>query len=218
MKKKISIVIPCLNEEENIKKIYKDIKKKFKKKNYEIIYVDDESTDNTQNEIINLSKKEKNVRFIFRKKDKDLSRSFNEGVNISKSKYIILMDCDLQHDPEILDKLYSSIKAKEIQCVSGSRFMKKSINNTNSIKYAFRLTLSKILNYVINLLLNTNLTDPLTGIFIVERSVFLKQEKNLYLNGYKIFLDFYTASKVKKYHHEILSNSSSGKSGSLMTY
>ena len=203
MKKKISIVIPCLNKEKNIKKIYLAIKKKFKEKNYEIIYVDDDSLDNTQNEILKLNKKENNVRYIFRTNDKDLSRSFNAGLNISKSKYVILMDCDLQHDPEILNKLYSSIQTRGTQCVSGSRFMKRSINNTKKIKYVFRLMLSIILNYGINFFLNMNLTDPLTGIFIVERKVFLKQKKKLYLNGYKIFLDFYTSSKIKKYHHEI---------------
>ena len=203
MNKKISIIIPCLNEKKNIKKIFIAIKKKFKEKSYEIIYVDDESLDGTQKEILELNKKESNVKYIFRKKDKDLSRAFIAGINISKSKYIILMDCDLQHDPQILNKLSSSIKNKNVQCVSGSRFMKKSINNTKKFKYVFRLMLSKILNYVINFFLNINLTDPLTGIFIVERKVFLKNKKKLYLNGYKIFLDFYITNMKREYHHEI---------------
>ena len=203
MKKKISIIIPCLNEEKNITKIYIAIKKKFKEKNYEIIYVDDDSIDGTQKEILKLNKTKNNVRYIFRKKDKDLSRAFIAGLNISKSRYIILMDCDLQHDPEILNKLYSAIKKRGTQCVSGSRFMKLSKNNTKKIKYVFRLMLSKILNYVINFILRINLTDSLTGIFIVERKIFLKRKKRMYLNGFKIFLDFYTADMKGKYHHEI---------------
>jgi len=48
-----------------------------------------------------------------------------------------------------------------------------------------------------------NLTDPLTGIFIVERKVLLKNKKNLYLNGYKIFLDFYTTNMNREHHCEI---------------
>ena len=48
-----------------------------------------------------------------------------------------------------------------------------------------------------------NLTDPLTGIFIVERKVLLKNKKKLYLNGYKIFLDFYTTNTNREHHHEI---------------
>jgi dolichol-phosphate mannosyltransferase len=203
MHKKISIIIPCLNEERNIEKIHIAIKKKFKEKSYEIIFVDDDSIDGTQKEILKLNKKENNVKYIFRKKDKDLSRAFIAGVNISKSKYIILMDCDLQHDPQILNNLSFSAKNKNVQCVSGSRFMRKSVNNTKKIKYVFRLMLSRILNYVINFFLNMNLTDPLTGIFIVERKVLLKNKKNLYLNGYKIFLDFYTTNMNREHHCEI---------------
>lgn len=204
MKKKISIVIPCLNEEKNIKKLYFEIKKKFKEKSYEIIFVDDGSSDNTQSEILKISNKTKTVKYIFRKNDKDLSRSFIEGLNRSKSKYVILMDCDLQHDPQVLNKLLKSIEAKKLDCVSGSRFMKNSINNTKKLKYIFRLTLSKILNFFINIILGINLTDPLTGIFIVKRKVFIKNKKKLYANGYKIFLDFYTSySHKKRFHFEI---------------
>ena len=203
MKKNISIIIPCLNEEKNITKIFIDIKKKFKRKDYEIIYVDDGSSDNSQSEILKLNKKFKNVRYIFRTNDKDLSRSFFAGVKISKSKYIILMDCDLQHDPKILNDLYNSLKLKDIYFVSGSRFMKKSVNNTKKFKYVFRLLLSRILNQTINIFLNINLSDPLTGIFITERKKILKQKKNLYLNGYKIFLDFYTTRNIKNKHIEI---------------
>lgn len=200
---KISIIIPCLNEEKNITRIYKEIKKKFERRDYEIIYVDDGSKDNSRNEILALSKQFKNVRYLFRNKDKDLSRSFFAAVELSKSNYIILMDCDLQHDPEILNKLYSEVSNKNLSIVSGSRFMKRSINNTKKIKYIFRLILSRILNWTINFILDTKLTDPLTGIFISDRKKILKQKKNLYLNGYKIFLDFYTTIKTTKKHTEI---------------
>ena len=58
MIRSISIIIPCLNEEENISKIYKEIKK-FKFKKYEIIFVDDGSTDSSRKEIIKLKHKYK---------------------------------------------------------------------------------------------------------------------------------------------------------------
>ena len=53
----ISIIIPTLNEEKNIFKLYNAIKKKFKYKNYEIIFVDDDSSDQTQSKILYLKKK-----------------------------------------------------------------------------------------------------------------------------------------------------------------
>ncbi len=203
MSKTISIIIPCLNEEKNIAKVYQDIKKKFKFKDYEVIFVDDGSDDNSQDEILKLNNKFKNVKYIFRKNDKDLSRSFYSGLKISKSQYVVLMDCDLQHDAKILNKLYSTIIRKNVYCVSGSRFMKNSINNTKKLKYIFRLSLSKFLNLIINIVLNIKLTDPLTGIFIVDRQKFFTYKKKLYLNGYKIFLDFFSSSDINKYHQEI---------------
>ncbi len=203
MKKEISIIVPCLNEEKNIKKLYLAVRKKFKNRSYEIIYVDDDSIDRSQKEIKILAKKYNNVKYIFRKNDRDLSRSFYSGLKISKSKYIILMDCDLQHDPQVLNKLLKTIKLNNYECVSGSRFMIDSVNNTKKFKYKFRLILSKILNSFINFMLNIKLTDPLTGIFIADRKAFIKKSKKLYLNGYKIFLDFYASYKEKKLHIEI---------------
>jgi len=204
MKKKVSIIVPCLNEEKNIKRLYLEIKKKFRNNSYEVIFVDDDSTDDSQIEIINIHKKYKNIKYIFRKNDKDISRSFFEGLIKSKSEYAILMDCDLQHDPRVLNKLFETIKINNLDCVSGSRFMKKSINNTKKFKYTFRFTLSKILNFFINTLFGINLSDPLTGIFIVKRKTFLDQKKKLYLNGYKVFLDFYLSSmEHKNLHTEI---------------
>ena len=55
----ISIIIPTLNEEKNIFKLYDTIKKKFKYKNYEIIFVDDDSSDQTQSKILDLKKQKK---------------------------------------------------------------------------------------------------------------------------------------------------------------
>ena len=66
---KVSIILPTLNEEKNIKKIVYSINKKFKE-NFEIIFVDDNSDDNTQKEIVEIAKKFKNIKYKFRKKKK----------------------------------------------------------------------------------------------------------------------------------------------------
>lgn len=128
----ISIIIPTLNEEKNIFKLYTAIKKKFKCKSYEIIYVDDDSSDRTQSKILSLKKHKKNVKFIFRK-EKNLSTAFLDGVKISKGKYVVLMDADLQHSPNDINKLYNEITKNNLDIVIGSRFLKNSSNYSNSI-------------------------------------------------------------------------------------
>ena len=146
----ISIIIPTLNEEKNIFKLYAAIKKKFKCKSYEIIYVDDDSTDKTQSEILSLKKQEKNVRYIFRK-EKNLSTAFLEGVKISKGQYVVLMDADLQHSPSDINKLYNEITKNDLDIVIGSRFLKIP-KYSSSLKSIVRLFLSKSFIFLINLL------------------------------------------------------------------
>ncbi|MDC1127046.1 glycosyltransferase [Candidatus Pelagibacter sp.] len=184
----ISIIIPTLNEEKNIFKLYDAIKKKFKCKKYEIIYVDDDSSDKTQYKILSLKKQKKNVKYIFRK-EKNLSTAFLDGVKISKGKYVVLMDADLQHSPSDINKLYNEITKNNLDIVIGSRFLKNSSNYSKSIKSIVRLSLSKIFISLINLLFGLNVTDPLAGFFISKKKS-LKNNKHLYKKGFKILLDY----------------------------
>jgi dolichol-phosphate mannosyltransferase len=191
----ISIIIPTLNEEKNIFKLYELIKKKFKCNSYEIIYVDDDSDDQTQSKILSLKKLKKNVKYIFRK-EKNLSTAFLDGVKISKGKYIVLMDADLQHSPDDINKLYSEIKKSNLDFVIGSRFLSQSSNYSKSLKSIIRLFLSKIFIGMINILFGLNVSDPLAGFFICKKKS-LKNNKLLYKRGFKILLDYLVVNKNK---------------------
>ena len=103
----ISVIIPTYNEKKNITKIlYKLTKIKIVS---EIIFVDDQSIDGTYQEIINL--KSKKVRgFLRRANKKDLSKSVLYGVKKSKNETILVMDCDLQHDPNYIPKMWKNFQ------------------------------------------------------------------------------------------------------------
>ncbi len=106
IKKLISVVIPAYNEEKNIPLVYEELKKIFSeiknKYDYEIIFVNDGSKDNSWQEIVDLSKKDKNVKGI------NLSRNFwkeivlTAGIEYSKWDAVITMDADGQHPTEKL--------------------------------------------------------------------------------------------------------------------
>jgi polyisoprenyl-phosphate glycosyltransferase len=107
----ISVVIPVLNEENNIDLLYSRIVEVCKKINlhYELIFVNDGSYDNSLELIKELSYKDKNVKFI------DFSRNFGHqiaitaGMDKAVGKYIVFIDADLQDPPELIEQLYIKV-------------------------------------------------------------------------------------------------------------
>ena len=108
---KISLVIPLLNEEENIQQLYTKLEAVLVRLNkpYEIIFIDDGSTDNTFDILKDIHKKNKNVKIIRFRRNFGQALAFSAGFGHSKGDVIITMDGDLQNDPEdiprLLDKL-----------------------------------------------------------------------------------------------------------------
>ena len=125
----LSIIIPIYKEEKNIKKLWIKIKENINLKKFEIIYVDDNSKDNTSKILKEINKKDKRVKFIIRnKKERDLSKSCILGFNKSIYKNILVMDGDLQHDPKYITKLIERYNSTSSDIVVGCRnfFTKKN--------------------------------------------------------------------------------------------
>ncbi|MEM5821026.1 MAG: glycosyltransferase, partial [Candidatus Aenigmatarchaeota archaeon] len=92
----ISIIVPVYNERENIEKLVKRISNALKNYKFEIIFIDDNSTDGTTEKIKKLCDVNKNIVLILRKKKMGINSAFIIGYKRSKGKYIVLIDADLQ--------------------------------------------------------------------------------------------------------------------------
>jgi dolichol-phosphate mannosyltransferase len=189
MMKKLSIILPTLNEEKNIKKIAYLINKTFKK-DLEIIFIDDNSNDCTQNEIVQISKKFKNIKYKFRKK-RNLSTAFLDGLKLSSGQNILLMDSDLQHDPSNIKNIYSKLIKSNLDMIIGSRFLEKSINYKSGFKKKFRLMLSRIFCFIFGIFYKPSISDPLSGFFIAKKKILLVSKRLLFKRGFKVVLDYY---------------------------
>lgn len=125
---KISIVVPCYNEEESIPLFYQEIckiSKDFKKVDFEFIFVNDGSKDKTLDICRELSKKDDRVRYV------SFSRNFGKeagilaGLEYSVGDYIAIMDADLQDPPSLLMDMYLGIKEEGYDCVATRRVSRK---------------------------------------------------------------------------------------------
>ncbi len=126
--KKISIIIPCYNEEESIPLFYKEITntlKQINNYNYELIFVNDGSKDNTITTIKELASKDKNVIFL------NFSRNFGKeaamlaGLEASRGDYIAIMDADLQDPPTLLKEMITTLENEDYDCVATRRVTRK---------------------------------------------------------------------------------------------
>ncbi len=138
-KDKISVVVPCYNEEESLPIFYKEINKISKEMesvNFEFLFINDGSKDKTLSILRDLSKKDDRVRFI------SFSRNFGKeggmyaGLENATGDYVAIMDADMQDPPSMIKTMYHDIKEEGYDCVAlcspkhiGYNFIRKFCTN-----------------------------------------------------------------------------------------
>ena len=117
----ISVVIPLLNEKDSLNELYDWIAKVMQSNrfSYEIIFIDDGSTDNSWGVITSLSLKDKNVKGIKFLKNFGKSQALHAGFEKAKGNVVITMDADLQDNPDEIPELYNMIVDEDYDLVSG---------------------------------------------------------------------------------------------------
>ena len=121
MKIDLSIIIPLYNETESLEELSSWIHKVVQesKLKYEIVFIDDGSTDNSWATINSLQKRNNNIKALSFRRNYGKSAALNVGFNMSKGDVVITMDADLQDSPDEIPELYKMIKEDGFDIVSG---------------------------------------------------------------------------------------------------
>jgi len=182
--KSYSIILPTFNEVGHIEKLILEIYEIFESKNllFEIIVVDDDSTDGTVDIIEDLKKDNEKIFTIIRKnKKKNLVASLNEGISFSKYENIIWMDADYSHPPMYL-KNFTDENIENYDVVVFSRFLDNSERYFQNKKIKPKLidNLSIYLNKICKFFLYKNFTDYSSGYICIKKKLL----KDYQLRGY----------------------------------
>lgn len=120
-KPEISVVIPCFNECGNFDPLLQELETALQPlgRSYEILYIDDASTDNSQSELLSLRAKYPGLRVIAHRKNAGESAAFLTGVKHSYGDVLITMDADLQNDPADIPEMLKLLESHD--CVAGVR-------------------------------------------------------------------------------------------------
>jgi glycosyltransferase involved in cell wall biosynthesis len=163
--KKISIISPIYNEEDNIAPFISEIDEAVKDLDYELILVDDGSNDSSWEIIKNQASKNYRIKAIRFRRNSGQTQAIRAGIKKASGQFIVLIDADLQNDPKDISKLYEEIN-KGYDLVSGWRFDRKD-------DFFKRVLPSKIANWIISAITGIKLHDYGCSLKIY-RSEFLK--------------------------------------------
>lgn len=125
---KLSIVVPCLNEEESLPYLYKCLNKlseQMYEQNFEFIFIDDGSTDKSLEYIINISKKDTRVKYISFTRNFGKEAAILAGMKSSSGNYTVLLDADMQDPPILIAEMYKSIITEDYDCIAARRVNRK---------------------------------------------------------------------------------------------
>ena len=124
---KISIIIPCYNEEKTLNQIIEKVLK-FKTYDKEIIIVDDCSSDNTQNIINELKKNHSEIQSIRHEKNSGKGESVKTGIKASNGNIILFQDADLEYEPNDYKKLLKPLQEGQVDVTLGNRWVRDEVN------------------------------------------------------------------------------------------
>jgi dolichol-phosphate mannosyltransferase len=188
----LGIIVPVLNEAENLGPFLKEIESCLTGESWEVIFVDDESSDDTREVVAALARKRANVRLLERIGRHGLASACIEGMCSTLAPYLVVMDADLQHDPAILTKMLSALRDGPYNLVIASRYVGDgSVGEWSKRRYQY----SRIATTVSKLVTHQEVTDPMSGFFMVKRELFDAAVHHLCGKGFKILLDILSSAR-----------------------
>lgn len=191
-KDKISIVVPCYNEEETISLFYKEINKlttKMIDAIFEILFVDDGSDDNTLKIIKQLYLKDKRIKYLSFSRNFGKEAAMYAGLSNASGDFVTLMDADLQDPPEMLIEMYNILKNEDYDQVGTRRFNRRG-------EPIIRSFFARKFYKIINKLSKVEMVDGARDFRLMKRcvvdAILSLKEYNRYSKGLFSFVGFKT--------------------------
>lgn len=185
----VSIVVPCFNEEETVEIFLKEIQKELVEYDYEIIYINDGSHDNTLKKIKELANSNPNIKYISFSRNFGKESAIYAGLKNASGDLICVMDADLQHPPSLLPEMIETISCGDYDIVATRRVSRKG---EPKIKSLFSGLFYKLFNRISEMELVEGATDYRLMTRQVLDSILQLNEYNRFSKGLFHWVGFNT--------------------------
>jgi len=187
----LAVIIPTFNERENVPIILDALDKALQGIAWEAVIVDDHSPDGTAARAREIALRNPNVRVVERIGRRGLSSACIEGMLATPAPYLAVIDADMQHDESILPKMLERIRQEHLDIVVASRNLEGgSMGNSGP----GRVRLSQWGARISRLVCRCEVSDPMSGFFLLDRKFFELVAGKLTGTGFKILIDLLASS------------------------
>jgi dolichol-phosphate mannosyltransferase len=187
----LAVIIPTLNERDNVPLVVERLNRVLAGISWEVIFVDDDSPDGTADAVRDVALRQQNIRCLQRIGRRGLSSACIEGILSTAAPYTAVMDGDLQHDETLLPFMLEKIKAGHLDIVVASRHLAEGSLGNFGVS---RVRISGFATKLSRLVVRAELSDPMSGFFIISRGAFHSAVRRLSGQGFKILLDLFAST------------------------
>jgi dolichol-phosphate mannosyltransferase len=195
-KNSFALVLPTLNEAGNIDKVLSEVSDAMRETGYkyEILVVDDGSTDGTVGKVHQWSERDSRIRLISRVGERGLAGAVLYGWRQSRADLLGVMDADLQHPPELIPELLSEAEKSDI-AIASRYAQTDGIKGWNPLRAAVS-KLSTLAAVPLISKKNLSVTDPMSGFFIIHRQCI--EGLAFQTSGFKLLLEVLVRGRIRK--------------------
>jgi dolichol-phosphate mannosyltransferase len=188
----LAIVLPTFNERDNITELIARLEDTLQGLRWEMIFVDDDSPDGTAAVVRAHARRDRRIRLLHRVGRRGLSSACIEGIMATSANYVAVMDADMQHDETILPKMLAQLHAESLDLIIATRNAQGGSMGQFCTK---RVLLSSFGRKISRAVCHCDLSDPMSGFFMINRSFFMEVVHRLHKGGFKILVDILASSE-----------------------
>jgi dolichol-phosphate mannosyltransferase len=190
----LSVIVPTYKERGNVAELVRRLDAALAGIAWEAIYVDDNSPDGTAGAVKEIAARDPRVRCLKRVGRRGLAGACIEGILSSAAPFVAVIDADLQHDEKVLPRMLEKLRAGDADLVAGTRYVEGGSAASFSKE---RGSLSRFATRLTRLLTGTELSDPMSGFFMMRRDRFDEIAPRLSPQGFKILLDIAGSGRLR---------------------
>jgi dolichol-phosphate mannosyltransferase len=198
----LGVIIPTFKEAPNVAPLLAKLEAALAGVTWQAIFVDDDSPDGTAAAVKAIAAVDPRVICLHRIGRRGLAGAVIEGAMASAAPYVAVIDGDLQHDETLLPQMLRALQDGRADVVVGSRYLAEAGSGASALG-ARREAGSRLANWLGRFVLRAEVTDPMSGFFMIRREMVEAVAPSLTTSGFKVLFDILASQKAPPRYLEL---------------